>query len=288
MVQQKQQFKAISLELLVDIFKAVSGYPNIFIKESEKINDLMNTSKIDKQPFVLKIIFTENLLISSSIVNIFCKEVLQKRKKELQIKLLKIMEEERELQQQRINLQIAEQQERDIRQQKIEIQNRIAELEQKVKKRKEGQGTSGTSNLVANESCNPQVFNYSSGSFGVSAGTFFQNSHQNYQSSSQMPFNLSGPVSLYGDGSGCSTSVLGDRPCHQANIPGTSQPFYGSYPQFPGGNSNDLETLQRSTSDTGDGNFRCDFPGCGKVYKTMGGLKCHKAKIHREMHFEEQ
>lgn len=58
------------------------------------------------------------------------------------------MEEERELQQQRINLQIAEQQERDIRQQKIEIQNRIAELEQKVKKRKEGQGTSGTSNLV--------------------------------------------------------------------------------------------------------------------------------------------
>lgn len=80
MVQQKQQFKAISLELLVDIFKVVSGYPNIFIKESEKINDLMNTSKIDKQPFVLKIIFTENLLISSSIVNIFCKEVLQKRK----------------------------------------------------------------------------------------------------------------------------------------------------------------------------------------------------------------
>uniref|UniRef100_A0A1I8BRC4 C2H2-type domain-containing protein n=1 Tax=Meloidogyne hapla TaxID=6305 RepID=A0A1I8BRC4_MELHA len=201
------------------------------------------------------------------------------------------MEEERELQQQRINLQIAEQQERDIRQQKIEIQNRIAELEQKVKKRKEGQGTSGTSNLVANESCNPQVFNYSSGSFGVSAGTFFQNSHQNYQSSSQMPFNLSGPVSLYGDGSGCSTSVLGDRPCHQANIPGTSQPFYGSYPQFPGGNSNDLELLPPSTSDTGDGNFRCDFPGCEKVCKTKAGLKSHKITMHikkGELSFEKQ
>ncbi|KAL7070227.1 hypothetical protein ACQ4LE_010454 [Meloidogyne hapla] len=131
MIQQKQQSKAISLELLVDIFKAVSGYPNIFMKEFEKINDSMNTSK---QRFVLKIRFTENLLISSSIVNIFCKEVLQKRKtimrekEEAQQRLINL---HKKLEQLQINLQIVEQQERDIREQKIKILNKIAELEQK-------------------------------------------------------------------------------------------------------------------------------------------------------------
>uniref|UniRef100_A0A915NG17 C2H2-type domain-containing protein n=1 Tax=Meloidogyne floridensis TaxID=298350 RepID=A0A915NG17_9BILA len=39
MFQQKQQFKAISLELLVDIFKSVCGYPDIIIKEEVEVQE---------------------------------------------------------------------------------------------------------------------------------------------------------------------------------------------------------------------------------------------------------
>jgi len=80
MFQQKQQFKAISLELLVDIFKSVCGYPDIIIKEEvEVIKEGMNISKIKQKCLVFRIKFVKNILISSTIINIFCREVLHKK-----------------------------------------------------------------------------------------------------------------------------------------------------------------------------------------------------------------
>lgn len=86
MVQLKQ-YKAMPLELIVDIFKSVSSYQCIFIKEVEKVKD--GKSETNQQRFVLRI--KQNLVICSKIVNHFCREIFRKRFKVNLIEFLEIL-----------------------------------------------------------------------------------------------------------------------------------------------------------------------------------------------------
>lgn len=297
MVQQKQQFKAISLELLVDIFKAVSGYPNIFMKEFEKINDSMNTSK---QRFVLKIRFTENLLISSSIVNIFCKEVLQKRKTIIIFKQKEMADKINELEQ---NL-------KEIRQAKVQAQQKVAQLneqeqhlEDQLKEEKKLRQLNPNDGLGLLPVGWEKIFNSSNGltsfiNHNDSTTTCYdprlsqtsavdlrdlnfvkqQNYLINQQQSSCRSYGQ--VVDMVRSGPVLSQTIQGsDAPCRSSQDQSVLHyQSSSSIQQSIGGGKMRPTIKDLKNSGNKDEEFRCDLPGCTMICKTGRGLEIHKAK----------
>nr|CAD2165455.1 unnamed protein product [Meloidogyne enterolobii] len=115
----------------------------------------MNISKIKQKCFIFRIKFVKNIFISSTIINIFCREVLHKKlklfkhttkmdqnKKDLaqhKINLKRLQVQEEELQQQQIDLNTKKQ---NIAMQKLEEEGIIRELERQEKEKEAGGASS--------------------------------------------------------------------------------------------------------------------------------------------------